>query len=57
MWLTVIQAIAAAYLILGSLVIDADSNWQSRFIFKIVPMCLGFPLAIGVAGKLLGWPL
>lgn len=57
MWLTVTQGLAAFYLIGGALMIKADSNTQSRIFFKVIPMALGLPLAFGVAGKLLGWPV
>jgi hypothetical protein len=56
-WVTVFQAMAAFYLIGGALVIDASKNWPSRFLFKVVPMALGFPLAVAVVAKINGWPL
>ena len=48
------QAAAAAYLVGMALVIDASSNMLSRVIFKVAPMCIGLPLAFGVAARLHG---
>lgn len=57
MWLTVIHALTASYLIAGSLLINASSNLPSRIAFKVIPMALGLPMAFGVFALLLGWPL
>ena len=56
MWLTWVEILSAAYLIGGSLLIKTP-DLQSALFFKAIPMLLGFPLALGVAGKLLGWPI
>ncbi len=44
-WLITVEALTAFYLIGGSLVIDASQNMPSKFLFKVVPMGLGLPLA------------
>jgi hypothetical protein len=57
MWLIVVEAFAAIYLVGGALPIDASENLPSRFVFKVIPMALGLPLAFAVAAQLLGWPI
>lgn len=56
-WLLWVETLAAVYLIGGALVIDASANLLSKFLFKVVPVLLGIPLAFGVAAKMLGWPV
>jgi hypothetical protein len=57
MWMTILEALVAFYLVAGALIISAESNLASKFIFKVLPMMLGLPLAFVVAAKLLGWPV
>lgn len=57
MWMIYCQAAAALYLVGGSLMINATGGLMSKFVFKVVPMCLGLPLAFGVVGHILGWPV
>tara|TARA_R110000823_G_scaffold105973_1_gene224448 strand:- start:291 stop:473 length:183 start_codon:yes stop_codon:yes gene_type:complete len=33
--------VIAIYLTVGGLIINAESNWQSKFTFKVVPVVLG----------------
>ena len=56
-WLTAVEAATSFYLISGALIIDASKNMPSRFLFKVVPMMLGLPLAFAVVARLKGWPL
>lgn len=56
MWVIWVQAAAAFYLVGGALVINCE-NIPSKIVFKVIPICIGLPLAFAVAGKLLGWPI
>ena len=53
-WMIVTQAATAFYLVAGSLVIDASSNFASKVIFKVIPMLLGVSLAFGVFAQVKG---
>lgn len=55
-WQTITQGLTAIYLIGGSLMMTTH-DLQSAFVFKVIPMALGFLLAVGTAGQILGWPL
>jgi hypothetical protein len=55
-WMFWMQAAAAAYLVLVPLLINTE-NIKSALLFKVFPMSIGLPLAFGVAGRLLGWPI
>lgn len=57
MWITWFEAAAAFYLVGGSLVINATGGLRAKIIFKVIPMCIGLPLAFAVAAKMLGWPI
>ena len=53
MWIWV-QMAAAIYLVGGALVIDCK-NFESKIIFKAVPMLIGLPMAFYVTAKFMGW--
>lgn len=57
MWMTWAQGAAAIYLVGMAVTLDPSKNWPSRLLFKLAPMAIGLPLAFGVAGKILGWPI
>jgi hypothetical protein len=57
MWMIWVQGVAAIYLVGGSILLEANSNLQSKIFFKVVPMFLGQLLAFGIAARLLNWPV
>jgi hypothetical protein len=55
-WVIIAEFAAALYLIGAALMLKTE-GLPSALVFKFIPMCIGIPLAIAVAGKLLGWPI
>ena len=57
MWQYYFYAAAAVYLVCGSMLINANSNFQSKLVFKAVPMAIGLPIAFAVFAHIMGWPV
>ena len=55
-WILAVMTLAAIYLIGIALIINTNGI-PSAMVFKVLPMCIGLPLAFAVAGRILGWPI